>query len=597
MIEYITKILRLSEIIYDLKINKLLIQVYLEIIEDYFLKLAEMIHSLVNEIECWMNHRELVRSFFMIWNGKRRLELAKGLILSSMVALLAVPTLNVQKKGDIYQILINGKAVGTASGLEEAEEAVKEARLLVNAESQDLTYLDVDITFEKGSGKGKAIEQEKLITKVYDEMKENIVEDKTLAYTLKIGDYTVTLDSQESVLAVLEQTQAKYDVNDDFTVELVQKEKGEINALTTNVMSASIEQKDTVVVNKSSVLEEESQQETTLEESAETVDEGSVEATVKEEGAVTMAGVQEQQILSEDGVISIEFKEEIEVLPTYVSKGQITSVDSAVEDITKEKEENVIYEVVSGDCISVIANNNGMTVAEFLSINPEISVEEGIYVGDQVVIQVPKPELSVIRKEQQTYTESYEEEVIYVDNPDAYIGENTVLVEGSAGEREVTAMVVFEGDVETEREVLSERILVQAVPKKVSRGTKALPTYIKPITGGTFTSGYGARWGRTHKGVDWGCSTGTTVRAARAGVVTHAGWSNGYGYCVYINHGDGVVTKYAHLSKITVSSGQYVSQGDKIALSGNTGRSTGPHLHFEIVINGTAVNPLNYVSK
>ena len=65
MIEYITKILRLSEIIYDLKINKLLIQVYLEIIEDYFLKLAEMIHSLVNEIECWMNHRESVRSFFI----------------------------------------------------------------------------------------------------------------------------------------------------------------------------------------------------------------------------------------------------------------------------------------------------------------------------------------------------------------------------------------------------------------------------------------------------------------------------------------------------------------------------------------------------
>lgn len=528
----------------------------------------------------------------MIWNGKRRFEFAKGLILSSIVALLAVPTLNVQEKGDIYQILINGDVVGSAAGLEEAEEAVKEARLLVNSESQDLTYLDMDITFKKGKGNEKALEQDKLVAKVYDEMKANVVENKTLAYTLKIGDYTVTLDSQESVLAVLEQTQAKYDVNDDFTVELVQKEKGEINVLTTNVVSASIEQKDTVIVNKSSVLEEESE----TSEAKEVSEEGSTGEAGSEEAAI-MAGSEEQQILSEDGVISIEFKEEVEVVPTYVSKEQITSVDSAVEDITKEKEENVIYEVVSGDCISVIANNNGMTVAEFLSINPEISVEDGIYVGDQVVIQVPKPELSVIRKEQQTYTESYEEEVIYVDNPDAYIGDNTVLVEGSPGEREVTAMVVYEGDVETERQVLSQTILVQAVPKKVSRGTKALPTYIKPITGGTFTSGYGARWGRTHKGVDWSCSTGTTVRASRAGVVTHAGWSSGYGYCVYISHGDGVVTKYAHLSKITVSAGEYVSQGDKIALSGNTGRSTGPHLHFEIVINGTAVNPLNYVSK
>ena len=535
----------------------------------------------------------------MIWNGKRRWEFAKGIILSSIVALLAVPTFNVQKKGDIYQILINGKAVANASGLEEAKEAVMEARLLVNSESQDLTYLDVDIDYEKGSG--KSLEQKQVVEKVYDEMKFNIVEDKLLAYTLKIGDYTVTLESQEAVLAVLEQTQGKYDVNDDFTIELVQKEKGEINVLTTNVVSASIEQKETVVVNKSNVLDEDNKKDSSKnkEDSSKNKEENIViegsEVSMNE--AIVMGGSEDSLILSEDGVISIEFKEEVEILSTYVSKEQITSVDAAIEDITKEKEEDVIYEVVSGDCISLIANNNGMTVAEFLSINPDITLEQGIYVGDQVVIQVPKPELSVLRKEQQTYMESYEEDIIYVDNPDAYIGEDTVLVEGSAGEREVVAMVVYEGEMETERQVLKETVIEQAVPKKISRGTKALPTYIKPLSGGRMSSPFGPRWGSFHKGVDWACSIGTTIRAARAGVVTHAGWANGYGYCVYINHGDGVVTKYAHLSKVTVSSGQYVSQGDKIALSGNTGRSTGPHLHFEIVMNGTAVNPLNYVSQ
>lgn len=84
----------------------------------------------------------------MIWNGKRRFEFAKGLVLSSIVALLAVPTLKVQEKRDIYQILINGEVVGSVKGLEEAEEIVKEARLLVNAESQDLTYLDMEILKE-----------------------------------------------------------------------------------------------------------------------------------------------------------------------------------------------------------------------------------------------------------------------------------------------------------------------------------------------------------------------------------------------------------------------------------------------------------------
>ena len=84
--------------------------------------------------------------------------------------------------------------------------------------------------------------------------------------------------------------------------------------------------------------------------------------------------------------------------------------------------------------------------------------------------------------------------------------------------------------------------------------------------------------------------------ASCGGVVTKAGWGSGYGYVVYIQHPDGKETRYGHLSKVLVSSGQKVSQGQKIALSGNTGVSTGPHVHFEIRIGGSAVNPLNYLN-
>ena len=98
-----------------------------------------------------------------------------------------------------------------------------------------------------------------------------------------------------------------------------------------------------------------------------------------------------------------------------------------------------------------------------------------------------------------------------------------------------------------------------------------------------------------HKGIDWACPIGRAVKASCAGTVVGAGWVNGYGYCITISHSDGRQTRYGHLSKILVSSGQHVTQGEKIALSGNTGRSTGPHIHFEIIINGSQVDPFKYM--
>lgn len=121
----------------------------------------------------------------------------------------------------------------------------------------------------------------------------------------------------------------------------------------------------------------------------------------------------------------------------------------------------------------------------------------------------------------------------------------------------------------------------------------------KPVKGGITTSGFGDTISRTasHNGHDWAVNIGTKVRAAAEGVVELAYFSESYGYNILINHNNGFKTRYAHLSEVKVSKGEKVEQSQVIALSGSTGFSTGPHLHFEVVKDGKRVNPIEYVSN
>ena len=122
--------------------------------------------------------------------------------------------------------------------------------------------------------------------------------------------------------------------------------------------------------------------------------------------------------------------------------------------------------------------------------------------------------------------------------------------------------------------------------------------YIWPTSGRNITAYFnatGAHWSNKHTGLDIGIPTGSNIVASKGGTVIFSGWSGGYGYYVKIDHGNGVVTAYAHNSRLLVSVGDTVKQGDVIALSGSTGNSTGPHCHFEVIVNGSFKNPLNYL--
>jgi len=121
------------------------------------------------------------------------------------------------------------------------------------------------------------------------------------------------------------------------------------------------------------------------------------------------------------------------------------------------------------------------------------------------------------------------------------------------------------------------------------------PFYHPVQTANRFTSGYGPRWGRMHNGTDFAAPHGTPIRSTADGIVTYVGWQSAYGRLIKIKHDFGIETRYAHLSKFRVKKGQRVSRGQHIGDMGNTGRSTGTHLHYEIRIGGKAINPMKYI--
>ncbi len=182
-------------------------------------------------------------------------------------------------------------------------------------------------------------------------------------------------------------------------------------------------------------------------------------------------------------------------------------------------------------------------------------------------------------------------------------GAKKVVTKGYDGEGKEIYRVVSVDGIETERTFVTLEVTTEPVDEVIRVGARSngsnvasLNKFIKPYDGNV-TSYVGPRWGRTHNGLDiskQGCH-GDPVVAAYGGTVVRADVYNGYGNCVIIDHGDGVETLYAHLSAFSVKVGDVVSTGAEIGKIGSTGVSTGPHLHFEVHVDGEIVNPLIFV--
>lgn len=515
---------------------------------------------------------------------KMKIAYIKVTVFAAMVFAFFLPSYQkLENAGDnMFTVYLNGEQVGVVGDVENVDDCLIKARKKIAGMSDEMVLVDSDITYESKEVLWGKVDNETTITNnMISVFKKNVKETLNRSYTVKINEYTVNLSSTEEVLALLQASIGKYDTENKYYVDLVMDPERELNVLTTAVYTT----------------------EEAEEEEQEMVMSAGIDAEIDQVFAEVEPEVEKDFSDYELGLQSLEFGDTVEVVEAYLQDYEITSLENAIEQVTKEQEKEQIYEVVSGDTLSQIAEKNNLSLEDLIAMNETIeNANSTIRVGDELIVTVPEPELSVERVEEVYYEEDYEAEIIYIDNDDWYTTETKTLQEPSAGHRIVVANVYYRNQEEVGREILKEEVTYEAVPKIVERGTKIPPTYIKPISGGRLSSTFGRRKSPTrgassyHKGIDWATPVGTAVMASSAGTVTKAGWGSGYGYVVYIQHADGRQTRYGHLSKVLVSVGQTVSQGQKIALSGNTGISTGPHLHFEILINGSQVNPLDYLN-
>ena len=336
--------------------------------------------------------------------------------------------------------------------------------------------------------------------------------------------------------------------------------------------------------------------------------------------------------------LSITVDSQVNLRYEYVSAdtGALTAQELA-DLLLEEIPQTFPYTVQEGDTLEGLLERFGMTQERLQALNPEADLEAqvtamGIELSDsaasaeedmadlaeiwaaefgtpleagmELTIEQTCPRLVVSTVEEQTLTRSVTPELQTQPDATMFTGEQRIIQEGTAGEEAVLARVVKRCGVTVASTDLSAVTTTEAVPLIVGTGAQPKPQlpdgclFLWPVRG-PITSDYGYRFifGETnfHRGVDIAAPSGTAINAAADGVVLFAGEKGTYGNLVIVSHQNGFVTYYAHCSKLLVEAGETVTQGQPVAAVGSTGRSTGPHLHFEVRYQNSPIDPLLYL--
>ncbi|MBQ0005414.1 MAG: peptidoglycan DD-metalloendopeptidase family protein [Clostridiales bacterium] len=323
-----------------------------------------------------------------------------------------------------------------------------------------------------------------------------------------------------------------------------------------------------------------------------------ITAVVSESGANNaLLAAKRIQSTPDDGmkVIYSDFMHPISIKPVSILITSVQAHSDAIEQLTTGGSFDIYHIVDNGENLHSIAKMFSVDEDKVCDADTGKAACE-VEIGDKVLIKKTAEPVQIKMIEDGTMSEIIPFKKIRQETNKMYKGDTTISQKGVDGKQIITGKVTKVNGVITKRNLKSKEVINEAVDEITLVGTaerpKTAPTGVfgMPIRNYTLTSRYGYRWGRVHQGLDMAAPTGTPIYAADGGTVTISGWQSGYGYVIYIDHGNGRETRYGHNSKLLVPAGTKVYKGQQIALCGSTGNSTGPHLHFEIRINGQSVD-------
>lgn len=295
----------------------------------------------------------------------------------------------------------------------------------------------------------------------------------------------------------------------------------------------------------------------------------------------------------------ISFAEDVQVLYEYVPLSILLDDEQA---LTRLRGYTTLHNTVTVDSpvsVAEFAAANEVDEEYFRSLNTEL----GDYIDASMEVIVPdrKPVITVITSDMVSYDTQVPFEEQVTEDATMYEGTEKLLQIGVEGVNTVTERIERANGKVINQTVVASQVVSEPIMQMRAVGTMERPanvgtgSFLRPYYG-SISSRFGSRRSGNHTGVDFCGNVGDPIAAADNGTVIFSGWSGGYGNVIKIDHNNGYVTYYAHCSKLYADVGDIVEKGETIAAVGNTGNSTGPHVHFEIRYNDTVLNPMNYVN-